>query len=62
MIAETLNELEFTFEGRPWRFHLGHDELAGGRRQPWLQVRFDAPCNVTGRLAPQHGRKWRLSE
>lgn len=35
--------------------------VVGGNLRPYLQVQFDAPCNVTGESQRQHGRKWLLS-
>jgi hypothetical protein len=39
------------------RFHVGGDT----RGVYWLQVRFTAPCSLSGAPKGWHGRKWRVS-
>ena len=51
-ITELVKQLSFN----KWRFHLGFNHDV-----PYLQVKFLAPCNVTGRLELQSCRKWMLS-
>lgn len=41
-----------------WTLYVGREAMGG---RPYLQVRFVAPCNTTGEIKPQHGRKWFLS-
>lgn len=55
-MSEVLDRIEF----RDWDLELVrvyNDEAV----YTYLQVRFDAPCNVTGESRRQHGRKWLLS-
>lgn len=42
-----------------WELYLGWDAGAGGRH--WMQIRFMAPCTYTGKIGPQHSRKYFLS-
>lgn len=54
MIQATLREVKVG----DFRFYVG---IEGGGRV-WVQVRFDAPCEKTGKVEEQHGRKFFLSE
>ena len=53
---ETLRKLIAEVSFNDWKFILRKD---GSR--PYLQIRFDAPCNMTGVMEEQAGRKWLLS-
>lgn len=55
-MSEVLDQVEF----RDWDITLNrvYNDLSV---HTYLQVQFDATCNVTGELQRQHGRKWLLS-
>lgn len=58
-MSEVLDRIEFRdwditlTQSVPWR--------ASEPGSTYLQVQFEAPCNVTGESQHQHGRKWLLS-
>jgi len=52
----TISRLIDQMSHNDWRFVLGFTDDV-----PYLQIKFLAPCNVTGRLELQSCRKWMLS-
>lgn len=53
---ETIKELISDVSFNDWRFLVKLDN-----DRPYLQIKFDAPCNMTGVMEEQSGRKWILS-
>ena len=53
---QTIQQLVSGVSFNDWRYLVKMD----GER-PYLQIKFDAPCNMTGNMEEQSGRKWVLS-
>ncbi len=53
---ETIEQLISDVSFNDWKFIVRLNDT-----RPYLQIKFDAPCNMTGEPQEQSGRKWILS-